>query len=69
MHETSLLSTPDQFGPVLLPYLNKNDDEELCFLKYFGFSNYKHFLHINCNLVLMAIPTKQVRNILMQNFA
>ena len=28
MHETSLLSTPDQFEPVLLPYVSKNDDEE-----------------------------------------
>ena len=37
MHETSLLSTPGQFGSVLLPYLSKNDDEEYCFLKYFGF--------------------------------
>ena len=33
MHGTSLLSTPEQFGPVLLPQVSKNDDEELCFLK------------------------------------
>ena len=32
MHETSLRSTPGQFGPV-----SKNDDEEHCFLKSFGF--------------------------------
>ena len=36
-HGTSLLSTPDQFGPVLLLYVSKNDDEEHCFLKLFGF--------------------------------
>ena len=29
MHGTSLLSTPGQFGPALLPYVNKNDDKEL----------------------------------------
>ena len=39
MHRTSLLSTPGQFGPVLLPQVSKNDDEEHCFLKYFGFSS------------------------------
>ena len=38
MHGTSLLSTPGQFGPVVLPYVSKNDDEEHCFLKWFGFS-------------------------------
>ena len=32
MYVTSLLSTPGQFEPVLLPYISKNDDEELCFL-------------------------------------
>ena len=37
MHGTSLLSTPGQFGPVLLPQVNKNDGE-LCFLKKFGFT-------------------------------
>ena len=31
--ETCLMSTPSHFGPVLLPKVNKNDDEELCFLK------------------------------------
>ena len=34
-HETSLLSTPGQFGPKV----SKTDDEELCFLKRFGFTN------------------------------
>ena len=29
-HGTSLLSTPGQFGLVLLPWYSKNDDEELC---------------------------------------
>ena len=38
MHETSLLSTPGQFGPVLLPKVSTNDNEELCFLKWFGFT-------------------------------
>ena len=38
MHGTSLLSTRGQFEPVLLPKVSKNDDEELCFLKKFGFS-------------------------------
>ena len=38
MQGTSLLSTPGQFGPVLLPYVSKNDDKEHCFLKKFGFS-------------------------------
>ena len=33
MHGTSLLITPGQFGPVLLPQLSKNDGEEHCFLK------------------------------------
>jgi hypothetical protein len=33
MLETSLLSTQGQFGPVLLPLVSKNDDEEHCFLK------------------------------------
>ena len=31
MHGTSLLSTPGQFGPVLLLYVCKNDDKEHCF--------------------------------------
>jgi hypothetical protein len=31
---TSLLSTPGQLGPVLLPYGSKNYDEEHCFLKF-----------------------------------
>ena len=26
------------FGPVLLPWVSKNDDEELCLKKYFGFT-------------------------------
>ena len=30
-HGTSLLSTPGQFGPVLLHQVSKNDDEEYCF--------------------------------------
>ena len=38
MHGTSLLSTPDQFRPELLPWVSKTDDEEHCFLKFFGFS-------------------------------
>jgi hypothetical protein len=33
MHETSLLSTPDQFEPVLLPYVSKNDDKRTLLLK------------------------------------
>ena len=45
IHGTSLLSTPGNFGPVVithgltkksmyvLPYASKNDDEEYCFLK------------------------------------
>ena len=33
MHGTSLLTTPAHFGPVLLPKVSKNDDEECCFLK------------------------------------
>ena len=36
MNGISLVSTAGQFGPVLLPY----DDEELCFLKQFGFNTY-----------------------------
>ena len=32
MHGTSLMSTPGQFGYVLLPSVSKNDDEEHCFL-------------------------------------
>ena len=32
MHETRLLSTHGQLG-----HVSKNDDEELCFLKYFDF--------------------------------
>ena len=28
------------FGPVLLPYVSENDDEELCFKKKFGFKNF-----------------------------
>ena len=31
MHGTSLMSTRGQFGPVLLPYVSKNDDKELGF--------------------------------------
>jgi len=37
MHGTSLLSTPGQFGPVLLPWVSGSDDEEHCFLNKFGF--------------------------------
>ena len=44
MHGTSLLSTPGQFGPVLLPWVRKNDDEEHCFLKLFGFIAFLHQL-------------------------
>ena len=33
MHGNSLLSTRGQFGTVLVPWVNKNDDEECCFLK------------------------------------
>ena len=36
MHGASLLTTPGHFGPVLLPLVSKNDDEERCFLKLFG---------------------------------
>ena len=32
MHGTTLLSTPGQFGPVLVPQVSKNDGEEHCFL-------------------------------------
>ena len=32
MHGNSLLSTRGQFGTVLVPWVNKNDDEECCFL-------------------------------------
>ena len=32
-----MLSTPGQFGPVLLPQVSKNDDKVHCFLKLFGF--------------------------------
>ena len=46
MHETSLLSTPGQFGPVFLPLVSKNDDEELCFLTQFGF-RYVNFLNFS----------------------
>ena len=35
LHETSVMSTPGQFGPLV----SKNDDEEHCFLKKFGFRN------------------------------
>ena len=34
---TSLLITPGQFGPALLPWVSKNDDEKRCSLKQFGF--------------------------------
>ena len=37
MHGTSLLTIPDHFGPVVLPYVSINYDEECCFLKQFGF--------------------------------
>ena len=38
IHGTILLSTPGQFGPVVLsPQLSKNDVAECCFLKQFGF--------------------------------
>ena len=37
VHGTSLLSTPGQFGPILLPEVSKNDDKKLCFFKKFGF--------------------------------
>ena len=33
MELPSLLSTLGQFGPVLLPLVSKNGDEERCFLK------------------------------------
>ena len=38
MHGTSLLSTPGQFGQVLLPKVSKNDDKKRCVLKKFGFN-------------------------------
>ena len=38
MHGTSLLSTPGQSEPVLLPILSKKDEQEHCFLEWFGFS-------------------------------
>ena len=40
MHGTSLLSTPGQFEPVLLLYVCKNDDKELCFLNYLALGYY-----------------------------
>ena len=50
------LTTPGRFGPVLLVYLlpqvSKNDDEELCFLKKFGFR--KKF-NLNINLFVIKI--------------
>jgi hypothetical protein len=39
MHETSLLSNPGQFGPILLPTVSKNDDEEHCFKNNFALFN------------------------------
>ena len=44
MHETSQQNTQGQFGPVLLPKASKNDDEELCFLKQFGYNRSKNLL-------------------------
>ena len=32
-YSTSLPTTPGNFGPVLLPLVSKNDDEEHCFSK------------------------------------
>ena len=33
MHGNSLVTTSGHFGPVLLPLVSKNDDEECCFLR------------------------------------
>ena len=55
MHETSLLSTPGQLGPALLPWARKNDDEEHCFLKLFGFIAFLH--------QLMAVGTQRDRRV------
>ena len=38
MHENNLLTTPGHFGPVSLPLVSTNEDEERCFLKSFVFS-------------------------------
>ena len=46
IHGTSMVSTPGQFGPVLLPKVSKNDDKEHCFLQSFGFSWYLHSLKL-----------------------
>ena len=46
MHRTSLLSTPGQFGPVVLPEASKNDDEEHYFLKKFGFRAEMNATHL-----------------------
>ena len=47
MHGTSLLSTPGQFGPVLLPQVTKNDDEDHCLLKLFDLNLLLDFIRSN----------------------
>ena len=36
------MSTRGQFGPVLLPYVSKNDDKERSFLKWYGFNQIQY---------------------------
>jgi hypothetical protein len=56
MYGTSLLSTPGQFGPVLLPLVSKNDDKELCFLKQFGFNTICFsMLHGRANIIVAPV--------------
>ena len=40
------------FGSVLLPYVSKNDDEELCFLKWFGFGTISNLIGITLHTVV-----------------
>ena len=42
MNRISLLTTPGHFRAVLLPYVSKNDDEERCFLKWYGFNQIQY---------------------------
>ena len=53
MHELSLRKSPGNFGCVYLFQVSKNDDEECCFLKKFGFSMYNlHPYFVQWNLDL-----------------
>ena len=58
MNGTSLLSTLGQFGPVLLSYVSKNDDKELCFLKKFGFR--PNLIRRLCNACFRSINVFKV---------